>query len=163
MRYSKTYDLSTDYSQFWLHDTGVDLSQVPALWSGVSPHAMLAVARGIVAVSTIRNSHAPVIIEITEAEPPPSAEAWDQIVECSLQMPVGRLVIHDDILGEDGSHQTISIPAGCYRVRVHYGSLDAQHSALKGDDHYLVALWPGDEIEPRILKKWQRKGSDVRA
>jgi hypothetical protein len=118
---------------------------------------MLVVGQGIVCVGTIRNSKAPVTIEIADTEPPPAPhDAWDQINECSLQMPIGRLVIHDDILGEDGSHETISIPPGCYRVRVYYGNLDAQHSALKGDDHYLVVLWPGNAIEPQVIKKWQR-------
>lgn len=69
------------------------------------------------------------------------------VVECSLQMPVGSLVVDDDILGEDGSHQTMAIPSGCCRVRVYCDSLDAQRSVLKGDDHYLAILWPGGEIE----------------
>ena len=164
MRCSKTFDLFTDYSQFWLHDTGADVSQVADIWAAAAPNNMLAVGSDIVCVGTIRNSHAPVTIEIAEAEPPSAADdAWDQIVECSLQMPVGRLVVHDDILGEDGSHGTVVVPPGCYRVRVYYGGLAAQHSALEGDDHYLVVLWPGDEIQPRVLKKWQRKGSDARA
>lgn len=164
MRYSKTYDLFTDYGQFWLHDVGTDVSQVAQLWVGESGARMLAAAPDIVCIGTIRNSKAPVTIEVTEKEPPSTpSDAWDQIVECSLQMPVGRLVIHDDILSCDGRHETIAIPPGCYRVRVYSGSLDAQHSALEGDDHYLVILWPGDEIKPRVLKKWQRKGLDPRA
>src|SRR5882672_3564916 len=136
MRYTKTYELFTDYSQVWLHDTCADVVQVAELWSDAASDSMLAVGPGIVCISTIRNSHAPVTVKIAEIEPPPvSDDAWDQIAECSLQMPIGTLVIHDDILGEDGSHQTIAIPPGCYRVRVHYGSLAAQHSALEGDDH----------------------------
>ena len=165
MQYSKTYDLFTDYSQFWLHDTGADVAQVADLWGGAAaPDCRLVVGPGIVCIGTVRNSHAPVTIEIAEAEPPSASDdAWDEIVECSLQMPVGRLVVHDDILGQDGIHQTITIPPGCYRVRVYCGSLEAQHSALKGDDHYLVILWPDGQTEPRVLKKFQRKGSGSRA
>lgn len=164
MRYSRTFDLFTDYSQFWLHDTGADVSVVADLWGSAAPGSMFAVGAGIVCVGTIRASDAPVAVEIAEAEPPlASDDAWDQIVECSLEIPIGRLVIHDDILGEDGSHETIAIPPGCYRVRVYYGSLAAQHTALEGDDHYLVVLWPGEATEPRVLKRWLRRDSDAPA
>ena len=163
MRRSKTYDLFTDYSQFWLHDAGADVTQVAELWSNAASDSMLAVGSDIICVGTIRNSHAPVTIEVVDAEPLSAPDdTWDQIVECSLQMPVGKLVIHDDILGEEGSHQTVSVTPGCYRVRIYFGSLDAQHTALKGDDHYLVVLWLGDEIAPRVLKKWRPKASGTR-
>jgi hypothetical protein len=163
MRYSKTYKLFTDYGQFWLHDTDANVLQVAELWSAESSSRMMAVGPGIVCVGTVRNSEARVTIEIANSEPlTVPLDAWDQINECSLQMPVGRLVIHDDILGETGSHESISVPPGCYRLRVYYGSLDAQHSALEGDDYYLVVLWPGSEIEPRVLKQKKRE-SDARA
>jgi hypothetical protein len=161
MRYSKTYELFTDYSQFWLHDVGADVNQTVDMWDDESSARMMAVRPDIVCVGTIRNSRAPVTIEIADTEPseaPPGA--WDQINECSLLIPVGSLIIHDDILGETGSHETLSLPPGCYRVRVYYGDLDAQHSALEGDDHYLVVLWPGGQMEPRVIKQKPTRKND---
>ena len=48
----------------------------------------------------------------------------------------------------------IAIEPDQYVVRVYYAGLETVGSnVLEGDDHYEVALWPGPEKVPQILKR----------
>lgn len=153
MRYHKTASLFTDYRQFWLHDADADLDQTERLWTEQTTKDMLAVGSGIVCVGTVRNWYAPVTIDISDTEPMEPPDAWDHITECSLDVPSGRLVIYDRIADWETPRETVAVPPGTYRVRVHCGALERQHTPLEGDDYYMVALWPGSSIPPRVIKQ----------
>jgi hypothetical protein len=91
--------------------------------------------------------------ELLAQEPEQDFEAWDQVTECSIEVPSGRLVIAGctDYFPDAAR---IEVAAGTYRVRVSYGGLDTlSEDGLDGDDHYRVQLWMASKIEPRVLKE----------
>jgi hypothetical protein len=146
------YQLFADYFQFYLQDerVGGDLSES---WVEEAVSRLLAVAPGAVGVGTVRAMNVPVVVELFNAEPAKDFELWDQVTECSLEVPTGRIVIAGctDYF-PDASR--IDVPAGTYRVRVSYGALDSlSEDGLEGDDHYRVQLWQSPAIEPRVVKQ----------
>jgi hypothetical protein len=145
------YRLFADYYQFYLQDESAagDLSDS---WTDEAVARLLAVAPGTVGVGTVRDAEVPVVVEVREEEPPPDFDAWDQVTECSLDVPSGRIVIAGctDYFPDAAR---IEVPPGTYRVRVSYGALDSvSEDGLDGDDRYRVQLWRAPAIEPRTLK-----------
>jgi hypothetical protein len=113
----------------------------------------LAVAPGSIGVGTVRDVIVPVTVEITAAEPEDDMNAWDQVNECTLDVPSGRIIIAgctDDVSGA----ARIEVSPGSYRARIYYGNLgsrsdDGQH----GNDHYKVILWKAEPGPLRVLKQ----------
>lgn len=147
-----TFDLFADYFQFYLQDetsSGIDGDA----WSGEATERMLAVAPGALAVGTVRNVDVPVTVEILQSEPRHDLDMWDHVTECSLVLASGKLVVAgctDYFPDAD----RVKLAPGSYRARISGGGFDsvAQHWE-SGEDKYRVQLWPGSEIEPRVLKQ----------
>lgn len=85
-------ELLADYFQFYLQDEDAsgDLSQS---WSPAAVARMLAMAEGVVGVGTARNMLVPVTVEVLETAPPALLECFDHVVEGSLEVNSGTLVI----------------------------------------------------------------------
>jgi hypothetical protein len=147
-----TFDLFADYFQFYLQDetaSGIDGDA----WSGEATDRMLAVSTGALAVGTVRNVDVPVTVEVLQSEPPKDLENWDHVTECSLVITSGKLVVAgctDYFPDAD----RVKIASGIYHARISGGGFDsvAKHWE-SGEDKYRVQLWPGSEIEPRVLKQ----------
>jgi hypothetical protein len=145
------FDLLADYFQFYLQDEGAhgDLSNC---WTEAAVERMLAVAPGTIGVGTVRNMTVPVDLELHNVEPELVLNAWDQVVECSLEVRSGRIVIAGctDVFSDA---PRITLPPGIYRVRVHYGGLNTlSEDGLEGADCYQLDLWPGRAMSPVVLK-----------
>jgi hypothetical protein len=95
----------------------------------------------------------PVEVEIHHSEPPFRADAWDHIVECSLDLPSGQLEVHECTSGPVASFK---VAPGTYRVRAFYGELASLSAdGLEGKDHYRVVLWPAPSGQLLVLKEWK--------
>ena len=113
----------------------------------------LALAPGTIAVATLGAAEVPVAIEIHEDEPVGDAAAWDHVVEASIAVASGRLVVAGctDYLPDA---KRIAVAPASYRVRISYGGLDTvSEDGLEGEDRYRLQLWPAPESELRILKQ----------
>lgn len=148
------FDLFADYFQFYLQDESAkgDLS---ASWTEEAVQRLLAIAPDTIGVGTVRNMTVPVQIEVTDAEPSETFDKYDHIVECSFNVPTGKIVVAGctDYFPKAAR---IQVPPGCYRVRVFYGGLDTlRGNGLEGDDFYKVILWPSSAEGIRILKQRQ--------
>ncbi len=148
------YDLElfADYYQFYLQDEGAD-SDLSDAWSDEATDRLLAVAPGMIGVGTARNMHVPVRIQILEYEPPTDFAEFDQVIECSLEVPSGRIVAAGctDYFPEA---RRIEVPVGLYRVRVGFSNLKSLSAdGLDGNDSYYLQLWQAPPIEVLILKK----------
>jgi hypothetical protein len=111
----------------------------------------LGVAPGVICILTARNMTVPVKVEVYTQAPPSDVEGWDQVVEASLEVPSGCLVVLGctDYLPDA---PRIAVEPGTYRARVYFGGIDTLSSdGLEGADHYQVALWPAPASEPVIL------------
>lgn len=154
------FDLFADYHQLYLEDRQAqrDDETVEALDARIAQllsapaHARhLGVAPGIICLHTARNLTVPLEVELRDQAPTNDLAGWDRVVEASLSLPSGVLVLHGptDYL-PDAPH--LPLPPGTYRVRAYFGGLDTlSPDGLEGADHYKVALWPGEEQEPTVL------------
>jgi hypothetical protein len=146
------FKLFADYFQFYLQDEGTkgDLSES---WSQEAVDRLLALAPGTIGVGTARNMTVPVVVEIADDVPDEEADNWDQINECTIDVPSGRLVIArcTDYFPDAAR---IELPPGPYRARIYYGDLNVLNpNGLDGDDHYKVVLWSASPGPLKIIKQ----------
>lgn len=144
------FTLFADYFQFCLQDESSkgDLSE-----SG-TPEAvqrLLATAPGAIEVGTVRNMNVPVTVEIVQNPPLDESNDWDQINECSIDVPSGRLVVAGctDYFPDAAR---IELPPRTYRARIYYGKLSQlSPDGLEGKDSYKIVLWPGTAEPARVI------------
>jgi hypothetical protein len=153
VRLSFELSLFADYHQFYLQDEPAsgDLSRS---WDAEAMTRLLAVAPDVIGVRTARNMIVPVKVKILDSSPPDDFTFWDQVVEASINISSGRVVIAGCT---DYFPDAMCIPVepGIYRVRIYYGGLASiSEDGLEGEDHYQVVLWPEKYSAPKILKKW---------
>jgi hypothetical protein len=139
--------------------SGASAAWVDTVLSPAAHARHLGVAQGTLCLLTARNVTVPLDLELRSAPlPPPQPQdlaAWDHIVEASLDLPSGCLLVHGATDGlEDEDEGTIAVAPGLYRARVSYGSITTvSENRLDGEDHYRVALWPapGPAAAPVVL------------
>ena len=89
---------------------------------------------------------------IRALEPDLDLDAWDHVAEASLDLPSGRLEIHECT---GGSIDVLAVLAGMYRVRSYHGGLGTlSEDRFDGDDHYRVVLWPAPFANLAVLKQY---------
>jgi hypothetical protein len=153
----KSFELSlfADYFQFYIQDEAAT-SDLSRIWNKEAIARMLAAAPGKIGVGTVRNMDVPVTVEIHHQEPGDDVKAWDYVVEATLDVTSGRIVVAgcSDYFPDA---MRITVPPGSYRVRVSYGALDTpSDDGLDGDDHYRAQLWPAPSADFCILKQRPR-------
>jgi hypothetical protein len=146
------FKLFADYYQFYLQDenTGGDLSES---WTTEAVDRLLAIAPQTIGVGTVRNMDVPVIVEIVDAAPDVDTSDWDQVNECSIDIPSGRIVIAGctDYFPDAAR---IELSPGPYRARIYYGKLTSlSEDGLVGDDHYKLILWSAAAAPTRVIKQ----------
>lgn len=146
------FELFADYFQFYLQDEAAD-GDLSESWTPEAVQRLLATAPGAVGVGTVRNMDVPVTVEVLDGEPGRDVELWDHVMECSIQVPSGRMVIAGS-MDHFPSAARIEVSPGTYRMRVSYGALTSlSDDGLEGQDHYRVQMWTGQWDELRVLKK----------
>ncbi|GAB2176085.1 hypothetical protein [Dongia sp. agr-C8] len=144
--------LVADYFQFYIQDEAVtgDLSDS---WNDEATARLLAIAPGTIGIGTVRNMDVVVVVEIHDQKPLEDLDAWDHVVEASIDLQSGRLVIAGctDYFPDA---TRIDVPSGCYLSRVSYGGLNGlSDDGLRGDDHYRIQLWPGASSAVSVIKQ----------
>lgn len=149
---TQSFELFADYFQFYLWDEEM-APEAPTDYTEADVARRLKAAPHVVVVSPIRNMTVPVTVEIHDTEPSFDAGAWDHIAECSLDLPSGKLQVHECT---GGSVARFAVTPGTYRVRAFYGKLGSlDENGLEGEDHYTVVLWPAPFAELHVLKEWK--------
>jgi hypothetical protein len=148
--------VSAEDFQFYLQDEKAE-TEFPETMHDELTADLFTVGDRIVGVGTVRPTDVQVIVECIAEEPDEGLEDledWDQVVECSIDLPSGTLVITNNI--EDFAVAArVPITPGIYRMRIYYGMLDeVDAEGFEGDDFYKILLWPGRMEESRIWKKW---------
>ena len=148
-----TFELFADYFQFYLQDEAAtgDLSDA---WTPDAVARLLALAPGTIGVGTARNMSVPVDVEILEAAPHPGEDlgGWDQVHECSIDVPSGRLVVAGctDYFPDAAR---IALRPATHRARVYYAGLGTSSGdGPEGDDRYRLVLWRAPLEEPVVVK-----------
>jgi hypothetical protein len=146
----KRYEIFADYHQFYLWDHGESPS--PAVdYSDKDVARRVKAAPHLVVIQPERNMSVPVEVEVAEEAPEVSLDDWDHVVEASLDLPSGRLEVHECT---GGSIDVLAVVPGTYRVRACFGGLDTlSDDGLDGADHYRLTLWPAPFAPLTVLKQ----------
>lgn len=142
--------LFADYFQLHVADdgSGGDLSDA---WTEDASARGLAVADGIVGVSTARNVDVPVVVAVSP-EPPALPSDADSVVEGDLECKSGRLVVMGctDYYPEA---MRLAVPPDWYRVRATAKGLSTVcEQWLDAHDQYRIELWPASPTGVAIVK-----------
>lgn len=142
--------LFADYFQVHFSDDGSsgDLSDA---WTEEATGRGLAVAEGVVGVSTARNVDVPVTVTIAP-EPPEAPVGADSGVEADLECKSGRVVVvgcpdyYPDAV-------RLAVPPGWYRLRASARGLrTVREQWLEADDEYCIDLWPTSPTGVAVVK-----------
>lgn len=147
------YELFADYFQFYLQDEQAE-GDLSNSWTPEAVKILLALAPGTIGVGTVRNMDVPVTVEVQQTTPrEEDFSIWDQVNECSIDVPSGTLVIAGctDYFPEAAR---ILLAPGHYGARIYYGQLaDLSDDGLEGNDYYKIVLWPSGKLELNVLKQ----------
>jgi len=148
----KRYDVFADYFQFYLWDEG-ERPEAPTEYTEEDTYRRIKAAPFVVVIQPIRNMTVPVEVEVTDAPPALVPETWDHIAEASIELPSGRLEIHECT---GGSVDVLPIVPGTYRVRAYFGGLNSlSDDGLDGEDRYQIVLWPEPFAPVQVLKQFE--------
>ncbi|WP_420139517.1 hypothetical protein [Sphingomonas sp.] len=147
----KRYAIFADYNQFHLWDHAVTPSTALD-YDDADIERRIKVAPFLVVIQPERNMEVQVDLEIADHAPDDSFDDWDHVAEASLDLPSGKLEIHQCT---GGSVDILSVPPGTYRVRAYYGGLDTlSEDQLDGHDHYRLVVWPAPSAPMAVLKQF---------
>jgi hypothetical protein len=133
-----------DYYQFYVQDehSPCDTGEI---WAKPEDTELgLVAGDGLVAISTKRYETVPVRIERYHADPGFDWEGIDRVSECGL------VVTTQLVVGMPISSMTAvpEVEPGTYAVRSMAWGLATVTSDWDGGDHYIVQLWPADDVRP---------------
>ena len=151
----KRYENFADYFQFYLWDAEKQ-PNAPDDYDDEDIHRRIKAAPFVVVIQPVRNMEVPVEIEMAPAPPPLVLDHWDHVAEASLELPSGRLEIHECT---GGSIDILSVTPGSYRVRACFAGLGAlSEDGLDGEDRYHITLWPAAMAPVEVLKHYIEPG-----
>jgi hypothetical protein len=153
LREKYEFKLFPDYYQFYLQDEQITDGLADA-WTDQACADLFAIALGTIGISTVSNTNdVPVTIEIHTSEPETDLAEWDHAVEASIEIPSGKIVVAGCTEYFPDAAR-ISVTPGVYQVRVFYAGLDSMIAdGSNGTDQYQVALWPGESVDPQVIKR----------
>ena len=147
----KCYSIFADYHQFYLldHEQSPD---APTQYTEADTIRRVKTGPFLVVVQPERDADVPVEVEIRDDPPDCDFAAWDHVTEASLDLPSGKLEIHECT---GGSIDILAVSAGTYRVKSYHGGLGTlSENGLDGADHYRIVLWPAPFAELDVLKQY---------
>lgn len=149
-----TLNIFADYFQFYLQDELATGELDEGDWQ--TPGALerlLVLGPGTICVGTARNMTVPVQIEIYAQREDDLLVDWDQVNECSINVPSGSLVVYGCTDYVPNAIRIKVVP-GEYRARILYRNLDSlSANGLEGDDQYVVKLWREPLADLVIMKQ----------
>jgi hypothetical protein len=146
---SYSFELLAEFTQFYLQD---ELSKGEAEWNLNEGRDGLALAPGLIAVGTTCERVVPVEVRILLSDPPPTTDQWDHLVECTIDVQSGRLVVYGCCEDFETAHR-INLQPGKYRARVCYGNQYSYTDDKFCSDYYVVMLWRSNEELFQVVKR----------
>ncbi len=148
----KQYEIFADYFQFYLWDREME-PQAPTDYSDDDTRRRIKTGPNVVVIQPARNMDVPVEMEILDAAPPDDLNEWDHVAEASLELPSGKLQVHECTTGPVDD---LDVEPGTYRVRAYFGRLgELSADGLDGNDHYRIVLWRAPFEAIRVLKQYE--------
>jgi hypothetical protein len=131
------------FNQFIVFDSTADFGDLYEKWTNETVESMFVQGDVYIAIGTMRNLHAPVLIRL-ESDRPVPAGSIDETAHGVLDVPSGILEVSGST--DNGlSGGTLYVPSGTYVVSVYYlnlGSIDPD--GITGNDRYVITLSRSD-------------------
>lgn len=132
------FTVFTDFNQFTVSDQSANFEDLAENWTDETVEAMFVQGDRYIAVGTMRNFYAPVLVRLNSERS--FTGKVDKTATGILHVPTGVLEVSGPT--DNGlSGGTIGVPPGTYRVEVQYlnlGSVDAD--GIEGEDRYMITL-----------------------
>ncbi|KRE64061.1 hypothetical protein ASG92_03955 [Arthrobacter sp. Soil736] len=137
------FNISTDFNQFIVFDSTVDFEDLYEKWTDETVESMFVQGDGYIAIGTMRNFYAPVLIRF-ESDRPVPAGSVDKTAHGVLDVPSGVVEVSGST--DNGlSGGTLNVPPGKYLVLVEYLNLGSiADDGIEGDDRYVITLTKSD-------------------
>jgi hypothetical protein len=146
-----TFELFADYHQFYVWDAGAK-PQAPEDYTEEDVRRLVKVAPNVVVIQPVRNMTVSVELALCVDDPGFDETRWDHVAECALELPTGKLQVHECT---GGPVLDLNVAPGSYRLRALFSGLGTlSEDGLEGEDYYALVLWPGSNIPLRIVKQW---------
>ncbi|MCZ4103675.1 hypothetical protein [Streptomyces sp. H39-C1] len=150
-----------DYCQIHVLDEGSD-SDLGEVWTEEALIDRLGVAHDALVIGTEVNVGVAVKVDLLRGEPDDDSSEFDHVVEASLHVPSGRLVVMGctDYLPEAPRFEA---PAGWIRVRASRRNLaNAFRADIESDEssetieQLRLQAWAAPPTAPQIFKRWSQ-------
>jgi hypothetical protein len=139
------FRIVADFHQFYLLDDQA-CPPYPEFISDIDVERRVKAVPNLIAVYALDDAEVAVDLEPRENAPQIDAAAWAHIVEASLDIPSGRIVI-----ATTSSYlpkcPRVSVSPGSYRVRVAVACRTEGHR-----ERYLISVWPGPAAPVAVIK-----------
>ena len=137
------FNIFTDFNQFIVFDSTADLGDLYEKWTDETVESMFVQGDRYIAVGTMRNLYAPVLIRF-ESDRPVPAGSIGKTAHGVLNVPSGILEVSGPT--DNGlSGGALQVPPGTYLVSVDYLNLGSIHAdGITGDDRYVITLTKPD-------------------
>lgn len=157
---SAELELFADYYQIHLFDDG-SVTDLGDAWTDEAVRARFAMAADAIAVGTTVNVNVAVTLEVLEAAPQDDSAEFDHVVEGSLHVPSGRLVIMGCTDYEPEAAR-FAVPEGPVRVRAASGNLaEAERLGIDSNnvpvtmERLRLQVWPAAHGDRIVIKRWK--------
>ncbi len=154
--------LFADYHQIHLFDEQSD-SDLGTAWGDEATRTGLATAGDALAVGTTVNVDVSVFVQSLDRPSADDVASYDHVVEGSVYVPSGRLVVMGCTDYEPEAHR-FDVPAGWIRVRASRSNLAIANSlGVESNkdpttmERILLQLWPAPTAPTVLLKRWTPK------
>jgi hypothetical protein len=151
--------LFADYHQIHLFDEG-STSDLGEAWTEEAVADRLAVARDAAAVGSVVNVFVAVAVEVLDQPPVDDSTNFDHVVEGSVEVRSGRLVVMGCTDYEPDAVR-FAVPAGWLRIRVAKSNLEvAARLDVDSDEdpdtmeRNRIQVWPSAPEPTVVLKRW---------
>jgi hypothetical protein len=146
----RSYEIFADYHQFYLWDHEAQPS-TELDYDNQDIERRIKAAPFLVVIQPERNMDVPVDFELAPDPPDGNFDDWDHVAEASIDLPSGRLEIHECT---GGSIDILTVSPGTYRIRAYYGGLDTlSDDRLDGNDRYRIVAWAAPSAPVVVLKQ----------
>ncbi|MET8130312.1 hypothetical protein ABZV67_22935 [Streptomyces sp. NPDC005065] len=156
-----TTELTLFADYFQIHVSGADSDgDLSDAWTDQASADQLAVARDALGIGTTVNVNVSVTVAVLPQEPIEDSSEFDHVVEASLYVSVGRLIVLGCTdYGPDAA--TFEVPPGWNRVRASRSNLArAAQADIDSDESpettekIRIQVWPAPELPAKIIKRW---------
>jgi len=146
------YNIFADYFQFSVQDAKTE--EWIDTFTDEDIARLLTVGVEVITIMTIRNMTVPFTLEIHDQEPPRDFAEWQHIVEGSVTIPSGVLIVLSMGIARDDA-EDIPVTQGTYRLRSYARGLDTlSEDGLDGEDEYRAVLWPAPWQPLNVIKQF---------